>query len=392
MSPTPVSLKTPKTGSESDRCGAGFLSTGNDIFAALLAAIESAEKSIRLEMYIVRASPLADQTREALIRACARGVRVRFMVDAVGSVSLPDTFFEPLKAAGAECRWFNRIAHGYLAIRNHRKLLVCDDKLALIGGFNLAPEYHGDGVENGWRDVGLTICNSLVAPLAASFDSLFELDESRQKWFVRFRKSLSRQKISTPDGDVLLGGPGRSPNEMVKSFLTDLRRAKSVKIISAYFLPSRALRGALRRVVQRGGKVELILAGKSDVFMSQLAARHLYSRLLRYGIEIYEYQPQILHSKLFIIDNIVYAGSANMDRRSLYINYELLCRFRQPQLAEEARELFAADQKYSQQIVPSQWRTSRTLWGKLAESWAYFLLARVDPHLARLEMRAFAGG
>jgi cardiolipin synthase len=177
---------------------------------------------------------------------------------------------------------------------------------------------------------------------------------------------------------------------MVDSLLADLRRARRVQITSAYFLPSRRLRGALRRVTRRGGSVELILAGKSDVLMSQLAGRHLYQRLLRFGVKIYEYQPQILHSKLFIMDEAVYLGSANLDRRSLYINYELLCRFKQNELAAQARELFENDLKHSRPIQLAEWRQARTFWKKLAESWAYFILTRVDPHLAQWELTAFA--
>lgn len=376
----------PRRGS---KAGLQLLRTGAEALEAFLPAIESAEKSIRLEMYIVRVSPIAEQVREALIQACGRGVRVQVLVDGLGSVNLPDAFLDPLRAAGGECRWFHPISFGHVSIRNHRKLLVMDDALALIGGFNLAPEYQGDGVSQGWRDIGLLLRNSMVPHLAASFDAIFQPAEAKPKWFVRFRKSLSRQKISTPDGDVLLGGPGRSPNAMVESLLGDLRRARKVQMISAYFLPSRRLRGALRRVIRRGGSVELILAGKSDVLMSQLAARHLYQRLLRFGVRIYEYQPQILHSKLFIVDEVIYIGSANLDRRSLFINYELLCRFRQPDLTAQARELFENDLKHSRPIEAAEWRQARTFWKKLAESWAYFILTRVDPHLAQWELKAF---
>lgn len=379
-----------KRGAPARQGNVKLLSHGHEALNAVIEAIEAAKKSIRLEMYIVRSSPIAEKVVTALTAACGRGVRVRFLIDAVGSVTLSETFLAPIKGAGGEYRWFKRMTFGHLAIRNHRKLLVCDDQVAIVGGFNLAPEYHGDGVKSGWRDIGCIFRNAMVPKLAASFDALFALGDLKPQRFLRLRKSVSRQKISTPDGDILLGGPGRSRNEIVMALLADLRRAQNVKIISAYFLPSRRLRGALRQVVRKGGKVELILAGKSDIIMSQLAARHLYQRLLRFGIEIYEYQPQILHSKLFIIDKVVYVGSANMDRRSLYINYELLCRFHQGELAEEARKLFGADLQLSRKIEVDEWRRSRTFCRKLVESWAYFILARLDPHLAKWEWKTFA--
>jgi len=140
-------------------------------------------------------------------------------------------------------------------------------------------------------------------------------------------------------------------------------------------------------VVRRGGRVQLILAGKSDVLLSQLAARSLYQRLLRAGVEIYEYQPQILHAKLIVVDQVVYVGSANLDARSLHINYELLMRLPDRQLAAEARKIFAADLQHCRSIERVAWRKSRTFWNKLKERWAYFLFARVDTYVARRQFR-----
>jgi cardiolipin synthase len=135
----------------------------------------------------------------------------------------------------------------------------------------------------------------------------------------------------------------------------------------------------------------LILAGKSDVRMSQFASRRLYGQLLKDGIEIYEYEPQILHAKLFIVDDVAYVGSANMDVRSLRINYELLVRIKEPEIAERAREIFDEDLKYCRQIDRMMWRKSRSLWEKLKERWAYFFLARVDPFIHRAEMKLLRG-
>jgi len=109
--------------------------------------------------------------------------------------------------------------------------------------------------------------------------------------------------------------------------------------------------------------------------------------LLRSGIEIYEYQPQILHTKLFIIDHVVYAGSANLDPRSLNINYELLVRFPNERLVSEAQAIFAENLTHCRRIDRAKWRDSRTLWRKLKERWAYLIIARLDPYLARRQLR-----
>jgi cardiolipin synthase len=141
-------------------------------------------------------------------------------------------------------------------------------------------------------------------------------------------------------------------------------------------------------VVRRGGRVRLLLAGRSDVAVSQLAARSLYRRCLRAGIEISEYQPQVLHAKLFVVDHAVYLGSANLDPRSLAINYELMVRFQDEALAMEARLLLDEIRKHCVEIELNAWRRSRSLWRKLKERWAYFLLARIDPYIARWQWRA----
>jgi cardiolipin synthase len=160
-----------------------------------------------------------------------------------------------------------------------------------------------------------------------------------------------------------------------------------VKVICAYFLPSWRLRKELLRICKRGGRVQLILAGKSDVPLTQLAARRLYRMLLRNGVEIYEYQPQILHAKLFIFDDILYVGSANLDVRSLRINYELVVRVTDQALARQAGEMFDQDLQHCRKIDPRTWRSARTLWGKIKEEWAYFVLAKLDPYLAGRQIR-----
>ena len=174
---------------------------------------------------------------------------------------------------------------------------------------------------------------------------------------------------------------------MRRALLRDLKNASEVKIMCAYFLPTSRLRRALRGVVKRGGKVQLILAGKSDVGISQLATRRLYEPLLRGGVEIFEYQPQVLHAKMFIIDDLVYVGSANLDVRSLKINHELLVRLSERKAAVEALSLFGKDLQQSKPIERDEWRRSRGIFSKLKERWAYLVLARLDPYLARVQLR-----
>jgi cardiolipin synthase A/B len=363
-----------------------LLRTGDEALESMLEAIEKARESIRLETYIYHVGATGERFRAALVHACERGVKVRVLVDALGSFSLPDTFWEPLREAGAQVLWFNPIHLGRWSYRDHRKMLVCDDAVAYIGGFNIADEYNGDGVTRGWRDLGMAIRGGeLVQALASSFDDYFTRAGYKHKRLQRFRKA-SHEGSSGENWQLLLSGPGRHQGAVQRSLKQDLLAAKSVKIICAYFLPTWRLRKVLARVCKRGGRVQLILAGKSDVALSQLASRSLYSHLLRAGVEIYEYEPQILHGKLFIMDDMVYVGSANLDVRSLKLNYELLVRITDRELAERARTIFEDDLKHCRQIHRLAWRKSRTLWNKLKERWAYFFLARVDPYIARKQL------
>lgn len=365
-----------------------WMRNGDENFPAMLEDINAARESIALEAYIFTPSELGRRFREHLVRAASRGVKVRVLVDAIGSVELPGDFWSPLRGVGGEVRVFNPLALKRFGIRNHRKLLLCDDQSAFIGGFNLAPEYEGDGVTRGWRDLGLRLEGSLVRQLALSFDEMFALAEFRHKRPVRLWSAHQRKVVGNADERLLLCGPGRGRSPIRRELGADLRRAKNVQIMSAYFLPTWRITKALARAARHGGRVQLILPGKSDVALAQAAGRSVYRRLLKAGVEISEYQPQVLHAKLYVVDDAVYLGSANLDPRSLSINYELMVRFANPRMVEEARAVFASALEHSRRITLDELRRSETIWSRLKQRFAYFLLARIDPHVARYQWRA----
>jgi len=363
-----------------------WLRTGDEAFAAGARAIEAARTSVDLEIYIFTADSLGEGFLKQLIEARSRGVRVRVLIDAFGSVTLPDSFWDPLRQAGGEMRWFNPITLRRFQIRDHRKLLVCDGKVALVGGFNVGPEWQGDGVTRGWHDLGLQITGPLAGVLQESFNQMFDRAQFRHKRFLRRHRVPSGVAKPSRDGELLLSGPGHRRHTVMQSLHEDLGHARDVRIIAAYFLPPRRLRRRLVAVARRGGSVRLILPGQSDIPLLQLATRSLYQRLLEAGVEIFEYQPQILHAKLVIIDHLVYVGSSNLDVRSLKINYELMLRLQDPDLTDEAREMFARDLRHCRKVEPDSWRRSRTFWNKLKERWAYVLFAKIDPYVARRQL------
>ena len=349
-----------------------LLCTGSEIFPAMLAAISEAQESVQLETYIYRDDKIGRQFLEALLAAAQRGVRVSVLVDAAGSWFLPGIFFNPLVVAGAEVRRFNPLHLWRFGVRDHRKLLICDDSTIFIGGFNIADEYDGDGVTRGWCDLGMRLENpTLAKELVISFEKLFALSDFKSKTM----------------GEFLPIHPGRGASPFQSALYQDLAKARDVRIISAYFFPTRRVRRELIDVVRRGGRVRLLLSGKSDVPVSQLAGQSLYHRLLKAGVEIYEYQPQILHAKLILADGIIYVGSSNLDVRSLNLNYELMLRFADKKVAMEGQEVFERALSNSKKIEFQQWRKARTFWSRWKNHWTHFLVARVDPFISLRQFR-----
>jgi len=355
----------------------------------MLEAIAGASSSIQFEFYIFRADVPGERFRDAFVAAARRGVKVRVLLDGFGSGDLPANYWDRLRAAGGEAFLFNPGLLLRLPIRNHQKLLVVDHAVAFVGGFNIGSEYEGDGVHRGWRDLGLRLTGPAVAPLAECFETMWEHRSFGRHRAVRTLASRWRHRRLLPgDTQVMVTGPALGRNAFQTILLRSLREAREVRITASYFVPSLGLRRALRRLARRGCRVRLILAGKSDVAMVQAAGRTYYSRLLRAGVEIAEYQPQILHTKLAVIDAAVFVGSSNLDARSLTVNYELMVRLADPALAKEGREIFEADWAHSRPIRLAEWRAGRTWRQRLYGLIARFCLIKLDPWFARSRLRS----
>jgi cardiolipin synthase len=384
---------TPDCSQECSLAGhrARLLPNGVATFTAMAALVAGAKEAICLEFYMVKPGEPALSLLAGLLAARSRGLRVRVLYDAFGSESLPPDFFAALQAAGGEVRVFSPARRLRLAFRDHRKLLVCDGLRAIVGGHNIGPEYAGDGVTHGWFDVALQIEGPVAGALAGSFEAMYALAPMNPAAIGEFRRAVHAQRaLHQPDRavQVLTSGPGWRAGLLSRVLRHDVERARDVRCISGYFLPPARMRRALRRCVARGGQVLLLLAGQSDVPVARYAAEHLYGRMLAGGARLYEYQPQILHAKLFIADDTVYVGSCNLDRRSLHVNYELLLRLHWPELAARARALFAAALAHSGEVPAASWPQRRPWWMRLRSRLAYWLLTRIDPLLARRPLRS----
>lgn len=361
-----------------------WLQNGRQFLRRLLAVIGRARRSVRMEFYIFAPDHAGHTVCEALIEAARRGVEVRVLVDALGSDGLPPGFWTPLVSAGGQVREFNPVELRRLPIRDHRKLVVIDGEHAGVGGFNVATEYAGDGVTHGWADAGLAITGPVAAVLAGEFDRMWRIAEKPQQWFARIRRGQRPPAIPVaPDLEVLLSGPGRFASAFQLRLREDFATARQIRIASAYFLPTLRQRKLLRTAARRGASVQIVVPGRSDVALSQRAARHLYAGLLRAGVELYEYDPQVMHTKLVITDRTVYVGSSNLDTRSLHINYELMLRIADAEVVAGGAAVFDQLRQRSRRILWPEWQRSHSWLSRLRDGFAYWVLARADPYVTR---------
>ena len=368
-----------------------LLKNGSEVFPAMLAAIDGAASSLALEMYIYSDDGTGREFRDRLVAAARRGVQVRVLIDALGSWTLADSFWRDLRQAGGEARWFRPIRRGLLPFRNHRKLLLVDDRITFIGGLNIGDEYYrGKGGEPPWRDNALELTAGEAKRLQASFQRMWERAEKPLR--LRFRsRDAGRPATSAwlPEGSnvlVLESGPEDPFHPVRRAFGRLVRRSQqSIDLAMSYFTPPGRILRDLRRAVRRGVRVRLLFPERSDVAIARWAARGLYGRLLRAGMEVWEYRPAMLHAKLAIMDDTVVAGSANLDIRSGRINHELVAAVTDRDLATKARSDFEDDLRSSICIRFEDWK-GRPLLQKLKERLSYWLLSRADPFLSRTRL------
>lgn len=365
-----------------------LLKNGVEAFPAMLGSIDRAEACIVLEMYIVADDATGRTFQARLAAAARRGVDVMVLLDAFGSWALPDSFWDELRQAGGSVRWFRPMRRGLLPFRDHRKLLLVDDRTAFIGGMNIGDEYHnGRGGEPPWRDNALEIAGPEVAVLRRSFLRMWAR-AARPIRFRLFRMRLpqfGRETAAAPAGNVrfIESGPGGRTFHIRREYVQLIRRARrSIDLAMGYFMPPGRVLRALRKAAQRGVRVRLLVPARSDVTIARWAARGLYGRLLRSGMEVWEYLPAMLHAKLAIVDDTVLAGSANLDLRSGRINYELVAEATDGALAVKARADFAQDLSVASPVLQQVWQ-QRPLFQRVAERVSYWLLARADPFIAR---------
>jgi cardiolipin synthase len=350
--------------------------------AALIALIVAAERELRLIYYIFTADAAGAQVRDALVGAAERGVAVSLLVDGFGSEHAPEAFFAPILAAGGSvCRFVPRFGRRYL-LRNHQKLALADDKLALIGGFNIDAGYFAEGEADGWRDFALRIEGPAATALVGYFEALLGWARDSSATVRALARLLRAHSDGAGGLRWLFGGPTRRLNPWTRALHLDLRVARRAEVIAAYFAPNP---GTLRRLgrLARRGTVRIMTSARSDNSMTIAAARHCYARLLRRGARIWEYQPMRLHTKIFVIDDTAYVGSANLDVRSLYLNLEIMLRVEHPGFAAWLRGHFERETDDCREASLAGIRERAGWWLRLRWRIAYFIVAAVDYTVTR---------
>lgn len=347
----------------------------------LLALIDGAKSTLRLLYYTFADDRAGRRIRDALIAARARGVTVWLVMDGFGSAP-DDAFLQPLRDAGAQlCLFLPRFGRRYL-LRNHQKLVIADESRTMIGGFNIEDGYFAPREANGWRDTGLIVEGPAAERLVGYFDALFAWTTKPKARMRDLRRALRRW--SEPKGNVrwLLGGPARRLSPWARAVRHDMRRARSVALISAYFSPSPAMLRRLDRVGQRG-EARVITAAKSDNTTTIAAARFTYPGLLRKGVRIFEYQPSRLHAKIYVIDDAVHIGSANFDMRSLFLNMELMLRVEDRAFADRLRAHFEHELADCEEIKAESLGGFGQRLARMRHAAAYFLVSVVDYSVSR---------
>jgi cardiolipin synthase len=352
------------------------LTNGDQIFPAMLKAIDEARKRISFETYIYDTGSVATLFTSALERAAGRGVRVQLTIDAVGASSMERDHVDRLRGAGCTIvqfnapRWYSLEAVNY---RTHRKILVVDGTVGFTGGVGVADHWLGNAQDTPhWRDMQIRMTGPITRILEAGFYENFieggtpvapELDDAPAPQDDEAASLIVR---SSPSG----GG-----SDLKRLYLLVIAGARrTLDITTPYFVTDESTTWALQDAVRRGVRIRILVEGdKTDAMPVKYASRHAYDNLLALGIEVYEYQPTMMHTKTIVADGVLSMfGSANFDNRSLELNDELNVAVADRDLAVRLSEDLERDLRRARRLELEQWR-HRSLLEKTREYfWSYF--------------------
>ena len=348
-----------------------FYADGADRRTALLKLVAEARESLDVCFYIFAEDTISTEFRDALCEAARRGVQVTLIIDRFGAAAT-DEFLQPLVDCGGRFMCFSpKWSQRYL-IRNHQKIVIADSTRAMFGGFNIEDDYFAPPSDNGWNDLAVLIEGSAVDGLCAWFAKLKDWTDDSDAHFKAIRRAVREWEWRDGEAQWLIGGPTRGLSTWAKDISDDLEHGEKLDMFMAYFSPPKKLRERIERIAEKG-HTRLLMAAKSDNGATIGATRALYDDLLGSGACIWEFTPCKLHTKLIVLDDAVYMGSANFDMRSLYLNLELVLKIEDKALADRMREFVGQHIDASERITPALHRKRATLLNR-ARWWAGWLL------------------
>jgi len=338
---------------------AELLQNGDEIFPAMVQAIEGAKRTVNLESYIYSDDQAGALITKALVDAARRGVEVRVLVDGTGGH--PGALAGQMKQAGIDFRVYHPVRPWNLiriGQRTHRKILVVDGTVCFTGGLGIEARWLGNARNpNEWRDTQVRA----TGPVAAQMQAIFG-----ENWTYTTGEILAGNKFYPPiepAGDLeaqaikVSRGDASSLAKMLY-YVAIESAVKSVHIQNAYFLPDKQIREALVKAVQRGVDVRIMVPGKHiDVPLVRMASRHHYGELLQGGVKIYEYLDTMMHTKSAVFDGIfAIIGSINFDTRSMEKNAEESLTFYDRGFAAKVEAMFGEDMKHCREFNYERWK------------------------------------
>lgn len=352
----------------------------HDAIAAMTAEVAAAETSVEVEYYIAAWDAVTHPFFEALVEATARGVQVRLLLDHLGSKGIPGYRDLERRLDASDIEWRPmlpvRLRKGELRrpdLRNHRKILVVDGRVAFMGSQNLIepgydkPKNHAAGRE--WVELVARVDGPAVSALRAVF---------AKDWFTETQQRLADQVAATAPSShaggvtaqVLPSGPGYVTENNLRLFTALIYSAQSrVSLTSPYFVPDEPLLYAVTTAAQRGVEVELFVSEEGDQFMVYHAQCSYYQALLEAGVRIHLYPaPAVLHSKHFSIDDdVAVIGSSNMDTRSFALNHEVSMMLTGADVVARFRKVEDDYRALSRELTLEEWR-QRSAWQRYLDN------------------------
>ena len=347
------------------------LQNGDQIFPAMLEAISAARTSITFETYIYWSGEVGKQFTAALSERAKAGIPVNVVIDWAGSIKMDDELLDEMRGAGVRVHRY-RPLHWYtlgrINNRTHRKLLVVDGRIGFTGGVGVADQWSGHAQDpDHWRDSHFRIEGPAVAQMQAAFND---------NWIKTTGEVLNGpayfpelQPVGDVDAHLFIASPSGGSESMHLMYLMAIAASEqSIDLAASYFVPDPLIVQALLVARKRDVRIRILLPGPHiDSDAVRLASRAGWEDLLLAGIEMSEYQPTMLHTKMLIVDRkLVSVGSTNFDIRSFRLNDEASLNLYDPAFAEEMTAVFENDLRHSTLYTYQRWQ-QRPLKEKLME-------------------------